>query len=70
MLTEKSVLIDQLKEEGFGVKITDGGIIAHLRSRTPSRHEIVDAVPELEGFPMGRTDEGVFIQVGEKPFVI
>ena len=68
MPTEKSVLIDQLKEESFGVKITDGGIIAHLGSRTPSRHEIVDAVPELEGFPMERTEDGVFIQVGEERF--
>ena len=70
MPSVKVVVVEELKEEGFGVKITDGGIIAHLGSRTPSRHEIVGAVPELEGFPMERTDEGVFIQVGEEPFVI
>ena len=70
MPSVKVVVVEELKEEGFGVKVTDGGIIAHLGSRTPSRHEIVDAVPELEGFPMERTDEGVFIQVGEEPFVI
>ena len=70
MPSVKVVVVEELKEEGFGVKVTDGGIIAHLGSRTPSRQKIVDAVPELEGFPMERTDEGVFIQVGEKPFVI
>ena len=70
MPSVKVVVVEELKEEGFGVKITDGGIIAHLGSRTPSRHELVDAVPELKGFPMERTEDGVFIQVGEEPFVI
>ena len=70
MPSVKVVVVEELKEEGFGVKVTDGGIIAHLGSRTPSRHELVGAVPELEGFPMERTEDGVFIQVGEKPFVI
>ncbi len=70
MPSVKVVVVEELKEEGFGVKVTDGGVIAHLGSRTPSRHEIVDAVPELEGFPMERVEEGVFIQVGEEPFVI
>ena len=70
MPSVKVVVVEELKEEGFGVKITDGGIIAHLGSRTPSRHELVGAVPESEGFSMERTDEGVFIQVGEEPFVI
>ena len=70
MPSVKVVVVEELKEEGFGVKVTDGGIIAHLGSRTPSRHELVGAVPELEGFPMERTEDGVFIQVGEEPFVI
>ncbi len=64
----KAVVVEELKEEGFGVKVTDGGIIAYLSGRTPSRHEIVDAVPELEGFPMETVEEGVFISVGEERF--
>ena len=70
MPSVKVVVVEELKEEGFGVKVTDGGVIAHLGSRTPSRHEIVDAVPELEGCPMEIVEDGVFIQVGEEPFVI
>ena len=66
MPSVKVVVVEELKEEGFGVKVTDGGVIAHLGSRTPSRHEIVDAVPELEGFPVEQVEEGVFIQVGEE----
>ena len=62
----KVVVVEELKEEGFGVKVTDGGVIAHLGSRTPSRHELVGAVPELEGFPMKMVEEGVLIQVGKK----
>jgi len=61
----KPVVVEELEEAGFGVKITDGGVIAHLGSRKPSRHELVDAVPELEGCPMERVEEGVFISVGE-----
>ncbi|MCS4097488.1 hypothetical protein [Salinibacter ruber] len=59
-------LLRQLNEEGFNVKITDGGVIAHLSSRKPSRHELVDAVPELDGCPMEMTEDGVFISVGEE----
>jgi hypothetical protein len=64
----KAVVVEELKEEGFGVKVTDGGIIAYLSGRTPSRHEIVDAVPELDGCPMEIVEEGVFISVGEERF--
>jgi hypothetical protein len=66
----KVVVVEELKEAGFGVKITDGGVIAHLGSRKPSRHEIVGAVPELEGCPMGTVEDGVFISVGEERFPI
>jgi hypothetical protein len=69
MPTLKAAVVEELKEEGFGVKVTDGGIIAHLSSRKPSRHEIIDAVPELEGFPMETMEEGVFISVGEERFL-
>lgn len=69
MPSVKGVLLDRLKEEGFGVKITDGGVIAYLGSRKPSRHELVGAVPELEGFPMETTDEGVLIPIGKERFL-
>ncbi len=68
MSSMKAVVVEELKEEGFGVKVTDGGIIAYLSGRTPSRHEIVDAVPELDGCPMEIVEEGVFISVGEERF--
>ena len=70
MPSVKTVLAEELKEEGFGVKITDGGIIANLGSRKPSRHELVGAVPELEAYPMEIVEEGVFISVGEERFSI
>jgi len=68
MPTVKAVVVEELEEAGFGVKITDGGVVAHLGSRKPSRHEIVDAVPELEGLPMESVEDGVFISVGEEQF--
>jgi len=68
MPTVKAVVVEELEEAGFGVKITDGGVIAHLSSRKPSRHEIVDAVPELEGLSMETVEEGVFVSVGEERF--
>ena len=68
MPSVRAVVVEEVEEEGFGVKITDGGVIAYLESRTPSRHELVDAVPELDGCPMKRTDEGVFVSVGEEEF--
>lgn len=70
MPTSKNALLNQLKEEGFGVKVADGGIVAHLSSDKPSRHELVDAVPKLEDYPMETTDEGVFIPIGEERFLI
>jgi hypothetical protein len=66
----KAVVAEGLEREGFGVKGADGGVIAHLGSRTPSRHEIVDAVPELDGVPMDTVEEGVFVQVEEEPFSV
>jgi hypothetical protein len=66
----KAVVVEELKEEDFGVKVADEGVIAYLSSRKPSRHEIMDTVPELEGCPMDTVENGVFIQVGEKPFAI
>lgn len=68
MPTVKAVVVEELKEAGFGVKIADGGVIARLSSRKPSRHELVDAVPELDGCPMEIVEEGVFISVGEERF--
>jgi hypothetical protein len=65
MSSELARLIDQLIEEGFSVKITDGGIIAYLHSRTLLHQEIVDAVPDLEGSPMETVEDGVFISFGE-----
>ena len=64
MASVKTVLTEELKEEGFGVKITDGGIIAYLGSRKPSRHELIGAVPELEAYPMEIAEDGVLISVG------
>ena len=64
----KVVVVEELEEEGFGVKVTDGGVVAYLGSRKPSRHEIVDAVPELEGCPMEVVEDGVFISVEEEHF--
>ncbi len=66
MPTVKAVVVEELKEAGFGVKIADGGVLAHLSSRKPSRHELVDAVPELDGCPMETAEDGVFISVGEE----
>lgn len=66
----KAVVIEELEEAGFGVKVTDGGVIAHLSSRKPSRHEIVDAVSELEGCPMETVKDGVFISVGKERFSV
>jgi hypothetical protein len=68
MTTLKSVVAEELREEGFGVKITDGGVIAYLGSRKPSHHELVDAVPELEGCPMEKVNEGTLIQAEDEPF--
>jgi hypothetical protein len=68
MPTVKAVVVERLEEAGFGVKITDGGVVAYLSNRKPSRHELVDAVPELEGCPMETVEEGVFISVGEEQF--
>jgi hypothetical protein len=58
-------VVQELEEEGFGVKVAEDGIVAYLDSRKPSRHELVDAVPELEKYPMGRVEDGVFVLVGE-----
>jgi hypothetical protein len=63
-----SEVIQELEEKGFGVKITDGGIIASLRGRKPSHHEIVGEVPKLEGLPMKTMGSGVFIRVGGGKF--
>jgi hypothetical protein len=61
-------VVEELKEAGFGVKVTDGGVVAYLHGRKPSRHELVDAVPKLEGCPMETVEDGVFISVGEERF--
>jgi hypothetical protein len=58
-------VVQELEEEGFSVKISDEGVIAHLNSRKPSYREIVSAVPRLEGLPMETVGDGVFISVGE-----
>lgn len=63
-------VVQELEEEGFGVEVTDGGIIASLRGRKPSHHELVGAVSELEGLPMKTMGRGVFIRVGEEKFSI
>ena len=60
----KAVVVKELKGAGFGVKVTDGGVVAHLDSRKPSRHELVDAVPELNSSQMETVEEGVFISFG------
>jgi hypothetical protein len=65
---EQLKVIQKLEEEGFGVKVADCGIIAYLDSRKPSRHEIVDSVPALEGCSMGRVEAGILIQIGEERF--
>ena len=63
-----SQVVQELEEEGFKVKIADGGIIAYLHDRKLSCGEIVDAVPELEKCPMGRVDEGVLVEVESRRF--
>jgi len=63
-------VVRELEREGFGVKLAEDGIVTYLDGRKPSRHELVDAVPELEECPTGRVAEGVFILIGEEPFVI
>lgn len=65
---EPSQVIQKLEKEGFRVKIADGGIIAYLHDRRLSRGEVVDAVPELDEFPMGRVDERVLVEVGNSRF--
>ncbi|MCS4047756.1 hypothetical protein GGQ04_002905 [Salinibacter ruber] len=64
-----SQVVQKLEEEGFKVKISDGGIIAYLHHRTPSRAEIVDAVPELKKCPMGRVEEGVLVEFEDNRFL-
>ncbi|WP_263787332.1 hypothetical protein [Salinibacter grassmerensis] len=63
-------VIQELEEKGFGVKVVDGGIIARLGSRKPSRHELVNAVPRLENFLMETVGEGVFISSWEEQFSV
>jgi metal-dependent amidase/aminoacylase/carboxypeptidase family protein len=58
-------VVQELKEEGFGVKVADGGIIASLQGRKPRHNELVGAVSDLEGLPMETMGGGVFIRVGE-----
>jgi hypothetical protein len=46
------------------------GVVARLGGRAPSRHELVDAIPELDGCPAETVEGGVFISVGEEGFAI
>lgn len=68
MPTVRAVVVEELEEAGFGVKVTNGGVVAYLSNRKPSRHELVGAVPELKGLPMETVEGGVFISVGEERF--
>lgn len=61
MPSDTALRIELLGDAGFGVKITDGGIIAYLGSRKLSPQELTDAVPEIEGLPMETIGKGVFI---------
>lgn len=70
MPTTKAVVAEELKQKGFGAEITDEGVIAHLSNRKPSRHEIVDAIPELEGLPMEAVEKGVLISAQKEKFPV
>lgn len=70
MSSPKIILYEQLKNEGFDVKVTDGGILANLQSRKFDYQELLSAVPELEGLPTKTVGSGVLIQVGEEGFSI
>jgi hypothetical protein len=59
-------VVQDPKDGGFGVRIADGGMTAHLGVRRTSRQELFGVVSDLEGLLMKTVGGGVFIRVGER----